>query len=50
MRKDVRNGVRNAYRYVELWEKTNRAIRESDALNLDRKQVVLDFFFALRAT
>lgn len=50
MRKDVQNGVRNAYRHVELWEKTNRAIRESDALNLDRKQVVLDFFFALRTT
>ncbi len=49
MRQDVSGSVRNAHRYVELWEKTNRAIQDADALNLDRKQVVLDFFFALRA-
>jgi len=49
MRQDVQNGVRQAYRYVELWEKTNRAISDAEALNLDRKQVVLEFFFALRA-
>ncbi|WP_434051812.1 MAG: DNA polymerase III subunit delta' [Roseibium sp.] len=48
MRQDVRTGVPAAYRHVELWEKTGRAIRDADALNLDRKQVVLDFFFALR--
>ncbi|MCV0425934.1 MAG: DNA polymerase III subunit delta' [Roseibium sp.] len=49
MRQDLQAGIRNAYNYVELWEKTNQAIRDAEALNLDRKQVVLDFFFALRA-
>ncbi|MCX2722694.1 DNA polymerase III subunit delta' [Roseibium salinum] len=49
MRRDLRNGVTGAHRYVELWDKTSRAIRDADSLNLDRKQVVLDFFFALRA-
>lgn len=49
MRQDVQAGVQAAYRHVELWDKTRTAIRDSDALNLDRKQVVLDFFFALRA-
>lgn len=49
MRAEVQNGVRNAHRYVELWEKVNRSIADADALKLDRKQVVLDFFFALRA-
>lgn len=49
MRRDVQNGVKSAYRYVELWQRTAGAIRDAEALNLDRKQVVLDFFFALRA-
>ena len=49
MRQDLKLGVREAHRYVELWERLNRAIKDSDRLNLDRKQVVLDFFFALRA-
>ncbi|MES0808905.1 DNA polymerase III subunit delta' [Roseibium sp. SCPC15] len=49
MRRDLQGGVRNAYSYVELWEKTNQATRDAESLNLDRKQVVLDFFFALRA-
>ncbi|MEM8700928.1 MAG: DNA polymerase III subunit delta' [Pseudomonadota bacterium] len=49
MRQDMQAGVQSAYRHVALWEKTNTAIRDADALNLDRKQVVLDFFFALRA-
>ncbi|MET1415649.1 DNA polymerase III subunit delta' [Roseibium sp. HPY-6] len=50
LRKDIHTGIRAAYRYVELWESVKRSINASDALNLDRKQVVLDFFFALRAT
>ena len=50
MRRDLQSGIRNAYNYVELWEKTNQAIRNAEALNLDRKQVVLDFFFSLRTT
>ncbi|PVB62778.1 DNA polymerase III subunit delta' [Labrenzia sp. 011] len=49
MRRDLGNGVRSVYPLVELWDRTNQAIRDADALNLDRKQVVLDFFFALRA-
>ncbi len=49
MRQDLTNGVRSAYGFVELWEKTSQSIRDADALNLDRKQVVLDFFLALRA-
>jgi DNA polymerase III subunit delta' len=43
------NGVGQANELVKVWDKTNRAIRDSDALNLDRKQVVLDFFLHLRA-
>jgi len=49
MRRDLGNGVSGAQRYIDLWDQTNTAIRDADALNLDRKQVVLDFFFALRA-
>lgn len=49
MRQDLRTGVRAAYRFVELRDRTLKAIRDADALNLDRKQVVLDFFFALKA-
>ncbi len=49
MRRDLGKGVRDAHGIVEIWEKMNRAIRDADALNLDKKQVVLDFFFALRA-
>ncbi|XHC11929.1 DNA polymerase III subunit delta' [Labrenzia sp. ac12] len=49
MRRDLGKGVRDAHGIVEIWEKMNKAIRDADALNLDKKQVVLDFFFALRA-
>ncbi len=49
MRTELAQGVGVARRYVDIWQKTNQAIRDSDALNLDRKQVVLDFFLALRA-
>jgi len=48
MRQALENGVPNAFGHVELWERTKRSIGESDALNLDRKQVVLDFFLSLR--
>ncbi|MFD1694245.1 DNA polymerase III subunit delta' [Roseibium aestuarii] len=30
--------------WADLWEKTNRAAADAEALNLDRKQVVLDVF------
>ncbi|WP_305988105.1 DNA polymerase III subunit delta' [Roseibium sp. MMSF_3544] len=49
MRQELKSGVRDAYRRVEHWETVRKAINDADALNLDRKQVVLDFFFALRA-
>ncbi|TYC65720.1 DNA polymerase III subunit delta' [Stappia sp. BW2] len=49
MRRNLANGVREAHGIVELWDKMNKAVRDADALNLDKKQVVLDFFFALRA-
>lgn len=49
MHRDLKTGVRDAYKYIEIWEKTNQAVKDAEALNLDRKQVVLDFFFALRA-
>ncbi|QDG77603.1 DNA polymerase III subunit delta' [Labrenzia sp. PHM005] len=48
MRRSLTAGTGIAYRYVSLWEKTQKAISDSDALNLDRKQVVLDFFLNLR--
>ncbi len=35
-------------RWLEVWEKINRLAVQSDALNLDRKQVMLNLFFALQ--
>jgi DNA polymerase-3 subunit delta' len=49
MRRQVGSGLEKAQRLIDIWDRTNQAIRDADALNLDRKQVVLDFFFALRA-
>lgn len=49
MRLELTRGIGDAHRYVALWEATNRSIRDAEALNLDRKQVVLGFFFALKA-
>ncbi|WP_029057004.1 DNA polymerase III subunit delta' [Stappia stellulata] len=37
-------------RVAEVWEKTNRAAREADAFNLDRKQLVLNVFRDLAET
>jgi DNA polymerase-3 subunit delta' len=34
-------------RLVEVWEKTNHLFDRADAVNLDRKQVVMNAFFAL---
>ncbi|HLN25596.1 MAG TPA: DNA polymerase III subunit delta' [Patescibacteria group bacterium] len=34
-------------RWVEVWEKTNHLFGRADAVNLDRKQVVLNAFLAL---
>ncbi len=36
-------------RWVEVWEKTDRLLVQSDTANLDRKQVLLDVFFALES-
>jgi DNA polymerase-3 subunit delta' len=35
-------------RWIELWEKVNRALAEAEALNPDRKQVVLNAFSGLQ--
>jgi hypothetical protein len=37
-------------RWVEVWEKTHRLFGQSDTANLDRKQVLLEVFFALEET
>ena len=34
-------------RWVEVWEKITHLFAQADAINLDRKQVVLNAFFAL---
>jgi DNA polymerase-3 subunit delta' len=49
MRGSIAAGTGGAFAYVKLWEGTRKAVAESDALNLDRKQVVLDFFLNLRS-
>ncbi len=36
-------------RWVDVWEKTSRLFGRADSLNLDRKQVVLNAFFALES-
>ena len=35
-------------RWMEVWDKVHRLTVQSDALNLDRKQVMLNLFFALQ--
>lgn len=35
-------------RWMEVWDKINRLAVQSDALNLDRKQVMLSLFFAVQ--
>jgi DNA polymerase-3 subunit delta' len=34
-------------RWVEVWDKITHLFAQADAVNLDRKQVVLNAFFAL---
>lgn len=36
--------------WLELWEKVDRLITRADAVNLDRKQVIVSIFSAFRAT
>jgi DNA polymerase III subunit delta' len=40
---------RSLDQWVEVWENLNHHFREADSVNLDRKQVVLNAFFALEA-
>ena len=42
-------GRRSLDRWVEVWENLNHLFHEADSVNLDRKQVVLNAFFALEA-
>ncbi|WP_417668569.1 DNA polymerase III subunit delta' [Roseibium sp.] len=44
MKSEATQGPARLVSWAQLWEKTNRAAAEVDALNLDRKQVVLDVF------
>jgi DNA polymerase III subunit delta' len=40
-------GARSLDRWVQVWEKINELFALADAVNLDRKEVVLNAFFAL---
>jgi DNA polymerase III subunit delta' len=42
-------GRRNLDQWVEVWENLTHLFAEADRINLDRKQVVLNVFFALEA-
>jgi DNA polymerase-3 subunit delta' len=41
-------GISVLARWVEVWEKTRRSVELADAYNLDRKQVILNLFEAMR--
>lgn len=42
-------GISGLARWVEVWEKTRRSAELADEYNLDRKQVVLNLFAALKS-
>ena len=42
-------GRRGLDQWVEVWENLTHLFAEADDINLDRKQVVLNAFFALEA-
>ncbi len=44
------NGSRALAQMAQLWETNQRAKAEADALNLDRKNLVLGTFFRLEDT
>ncbi|EEA96735.1 DNA polymerase III subunit delta' [Pseudovibrio sp. JE062] len=48
LRKDASTKPDALVRWADLWEKVGRAASTADALNLDRKQVVLTFLVDLR--
>lgn len=47
MRACAGDGPQRLVSWADMWEKMNRAAADADALNLDRKQVVLDVFRTL---
>ena len=47
-RRKAREGARSLDRWVEVWEKTSRLFERADAVNLSRKQVLLDVFLGLQ--
>lgn len=44
LKQDAEQAPARLASWADLWEKTNRAAADAEALNLDRKQVVLDVF------
>jgi DNA polymerase-3 subunit delta' len=40
-------GRRSLDQWVSVWEKLNNLFAQAEGINLDRKQVVLNAFFAL---
>jgi len=48
LRKDAGSRADALVRWADLWEKVGRAAATAEALNLDRKQVVLTFLMDLR--
>ena len=42
-------GRRSLDQWVSVWEKLNNLFAQAEGINLDRKQVVLNAFFALEA-
>jgi DNA polymerase-3 subunit delta' len=36
--------------WLEVWEKVNRILERTDAVNLDRKQTILNIFLTLERT
>ncbi len=48
-RQRARSGARGLDRWVEVWDKTARLFERADAVNLSRKQVLLDVFLCLQS-
>ncbi|WP_210260273.1 DNA polymerase III subunit delta' [Hongsoonwoonella zoysiae] len=50
LRAEAASGGHRLVRWSEVWEKTNHAVSDADALNLDRKQVILTVFRQMAQT
>lgn len=48
MRLTLKQSIGEARRYIQLWERVVQEFSDTEALNLDRKQVVLNFFVTLK--